>query len=440
MLYFFDTPISVSFLDQITHPALKQHLQALPEAELSPAMQSLLLQLNATMSAQQMELDHAKQTAEQCSITFSDYEHQLRTQAQNTLMFQQAVESSTEAIAFMAERGTIMYVNPAWEKLTGYAKAECLGQTIDLLRSGKTSVGVDDALKEALRTRQDFHSEEIVHKRKDGGEFNAAVTVYPITGADDLPLTVVMENDITERKLSDKSRAEFVSLASHQLRTPLTSVIWNLELLQGTDVAKMSRDQLENLLQGAHRSSKRMAETIDTLMQLSNLEVGKLQPNFTYVEMAGLFETIRTEQLSEYLKRQHTVSITCPPDLTVLTDPVILKEILSNLLNNAVKYTPAGGQIHFSAEKKDDCTLVRIADTGYGIPANQHEKVFSKFFRGENVQYIESSGNGLGLYLVHQLVRLLRGQITFTSEEHKGTTFCINLPSDPRGKALEQMS
>lgn len=431
--------LSVAFLDQIHHPALRQQLQSVPEAELSPAVQAALLQVDAALLAQQAEVDQAKKEAEQWAIKLTDHEHQLRTQAQNTLMFQKAVESSTEAIAFLAEPGTIMYVNPAWERLTGYSRAESLGQTVDLLRSGKTSMGVDEALKDALRNRQSFHTEEIVHQRKGGQEFNAAVTCYPITTADDLPISVVVESDITERKLSDRSRGEFVSLASHQLRTPLTSVIWNLELLQGTDVAKMSRDQLENLLQSAHRSSKRMAETIDTLMQLSNLEVGKLQPNFTYVELAGLCETIRTEQLSEYLKRQQTVTISCPPDLTVLTDPVILKEILNNLLNNAVKYTPAGGKIEFRAERTADGTRVLVADTGYGIPAHQQQKVFTKFFRGENVQYIEASGNGLGLYLVHQLVRLLRGQITFTSEERKGTTFCISLPQDPRAKQMEQM-
>ncbi len=419
--------------ENVKHPALRERLQALPAETVAPAFLEMIRQADALLMAQQAEVDQVRKTAEECAVSFTDYPHQLRTCEQNRLMFQQAVESSMDAIAFMTEPGTLMYVNPAWERLTGYSKAECLGSTLDLLRSGKTSVGADEALKGALRARQRFHSEEIVHRRKDGTEFHAAVTVYPITGDNDLPLNVVVESDITERKLQDKSRGEFVSLASHQLRTPLTSIIWNLELLQSADVAQMSRDQLMNLLQGAHRSSKRMAETIDTLMQLSNLEAGRLQPNFTYAELTGLLETIRAEQLPEYLKRQHAVTIDCPRDFTVITDPVILKEVLSNLLNNAVKYTPSGGQIRFHAERRGQETVVEVADNGYGIPIHQHDKVFTKFFRGENVQFIETSGNGLGLYLVRQLISLLRAQISFTSEEHKGTAFTITLPPDPRG-------
>lgn len=347
-------------------------------------------------------------------------------------LLQLAFEHSTEAMCVLNKDNTIVYVNPAWEKLTEYTKDQCIGKILAMLWSDKTNLHVYQELEKALKNRTAFTSEDIIHRTRNGREYNVSMTMYPVAVQSDPPFLIVVQRDITERKVSDLSKSEFISLATHQLRTPLTSVIWNLEILMETDIAKMTAEQLKSLLQGAHKSAKRMAETIGTLLQLSNLEIGKIQPNFTYVEIANLFEVVRAEQLPEYLKRNHTVTIDCAPELTLYTDPTLVKEILTNLLNNAIKYTPAKGTITLRAKRDDHHVTIEVADTGYGIPDAQKARVFSKFFRGENVLFIESTGNGLGLYLVNQLVQLLRGTIAFASEENKGTTFSITLPLDAR--------
>ncbi len=352
------------------------------------------------------------------------YERQIA----DSLIFQKAAESSADAVAILDDKGMITYTNPSWQTLTGYTSQESIGKDLSMLRSNKTSIGTSQALDEALRNHTQFGSDDLVHHRKDGTEYYVSLHLYPANENGTARHFVALQQDITARKISDTSKSEFVSLVSHQLRTPLTSIIWNLEILQDIDLRKLPPDQISTLIGSTHRSSKRMAETIDTLMQLSNLEVGKTQPNFTQVELVTLFETVRSEQLPEYLKKEQQITIDCPATMTLSTDPALLKEVLSNLLNNSVKYTPAKGTMTLRATRKDDQVLIEVQDTGYGILARQQDKVFSKFFRGDNVRYIENTGNGLGLYLVKNLIELLRGTITFRSEENKGTTFIITLP------------
>ncbi len=343
-------------------------------------------------------------------------------------LFEQIVESSIDAICLLEPDGTISYVNPAWEHMTGYAAAESYGKTLRLIRSDKTAQNVLKLFDDAIAHGQPLLSEDIIHRRKDGQEYYVSLQAYPLTKEPHSSRMAVVHRDITERKIAEISESEFVSLVSHQLRSPLTSIIWNLEILRDADLKLLPSDQLSTLLAGTHRSSKRMAETIDTLLQLSNLEVGKTQPNFAYVELPTLFETVRSEQLPEYLKKEQTVNIDCPANLTLSTDSVLLKEILTNLLNNSVKYTPPHGTMVLKASRGDGTVTIEVSDTGYGIPQRQQDKVFTKFFRGDNVRYIENTGNGLGLYLVKNLIELLRGHINFRSSENEGTTFTIMLP------------
>ena len=118
----------------------------------------------------------------------------------------------------------------------------------------------------------------------------------------------------------------------------------------------------------------------------------------------------------------------CPAHLRLHSDPTFLKEILVNLLQNAVKYTPDGGRIALSARAEGGNAVIQVKDTGYGIPPHQQKNVFQKFFRGENILGRDTSGSGLGLYLVSLMTDMLRGTIAVRSEQDKGTTFTLTLP------------
>ena len=142
-------------------------------------------------------------------------------------------------------------------------------------------------------------------------------------------------------------------------------------------------------------------------------------------------EELKNDRLREYESKRQTFSIECAHDLVLRTDLLLFKEILLNLLGNAIKYTPNGGRISVSSRVSDGCLLIQVADTGYGIPQNQQNRVFQKFFRADNAIDLDPEGNGLGLYLAYVTVRLLGGEISFQSQESKGTTFSLTFPLHP---------
>jgi PAS domain S-box-containing protein len=232
--------------------------------------------------------------------------------------------------------------------------------------------------------------------------------------------------DITREKRIDATKSEFMSLASHQLRTPLTTMRWSFGRLSRSLQGRMNISE-ERLLLEAKSAAGRMAHTIDTMLAISRVEAGKISLEVTEIKLGNTINEVRTECLEEYTRKRQMFTIDCPPGLFVHTDQYVFKEIIRNLFTNAIKYTPEGGSIHVRVAALHQHVQIDISDTGYGIPTHQQEKIFSKFFRGDNIVQRDTEGTGLGLYLVFLLVKLLGATVFFRSEEGKGTTFTLLL-------------
>ena len=233
--------------------------------------------------------------------------------------------------------------------------------------------------------------------------------------------------DVTKERRTDKAKSEFMSLASHQLRTPLTTIRWALGRLEKELGAVMDDRQRQLLIEG-HKATVRMAETIDTMLNITRIEAENAPPKSETFSLRALLrekEELFRNQLD--VRRQQLI-IDCAGDLTITTNTKFLKEILRNLLQNAIKYTPDGGSITIRARLAHTNVLIEVEDTGYGIPEHQQRYVFQKFFRGDNVVNRDTSGTGLGLYLVSLLAKALRGTIRMRSVEGQGTTFTLTLP------------
>ncbi len=238
---------------------------------------------------------------------------------------------------------------------------------------------------------------------------------------------LLLLRDISQEKRIDQVKSEFMTLASHQLRTPLTAVRWALSRLSRLLNGRMSDDE-RRLLYRARSASMAMAQTITTMLSISRMEAGLLTVNVADLALASFFGDIGEEYSGSCEAAVLTLTVDCPDKLLLRTDAVILREIIDNLLTNAIKYTPRGGSIFLGVTEERGSVLFRIRDTGCGIPLHQQKMVFSKFFRGENAAKMDTQGTGLGLYLVSQLVSALGGSITFSSEEGKGTEFVLSLP------------
>jgi signal transduction histidine kinase len=224
-------------------------------------------------------------------------------------------------------------------------------------------------------------------------------------------------------------KTDFVSLSSHQLRTPLSAVKWFTEILLTQRTGKLNKKQLE-YLQEIQRSNERAIALVNDLLQVSRVQEKKLHLDLVEVDMPALVseavEANRSAMTSNSIS--YNFEIIRGPLPKLFVDKVKTRRILQILITNAVKYTPRGGRIDVKLKNGNGQVECSIADTGVGIPADEQGRVFEKFFRSSNAVKIQTDGTGLGLFIARALVEAQKGKIWFDSQEGKGTSFYFTLP------------
>ena len=221
-------------------------------------------------------------------------------------------------------------------------------------------------------------------------------------------------------------KTEFVSLVSHQLRTPLSSMRWNLEMLYGGDVGKLSIKQKE-VVKNTKEANERMIKLISTLLNISRIESGRLIVEPEEVDLVAYFGDL-AKRCQSNVKGQE-LKLSMPKGMyKVVVDPMLLRQITNNFVNNASKYSPEDKPIEIGVVDMGEKYAISVTDHGIGIPLAEQRKIFGKFFRASNVSKQETDGTGMGLYISSMLVKLLGGTIEFESKENVGTTFRIILP------------
>lgn len=353
-------------------------------------------------------------------------------ESHNAVKFQKAAESSNDALIILSADGVIQYVNPSWTRITEYTAAESLDKKVDFIYSPKAKPSAIGELAAAIKSGRSFVTEEIPHVRKDGSEFDSRVNLYPIMDESGKPIYFVQNlQDITERKALEKQKSEFISVASHQLRTPLTAMNWFLEMLITGEIGPVNEKQADYLKQ-VFESSKRLAILVNDLLNVSRLEAGRMSFTYKEFDLNKLLDDVlkETKPLAD-LKGIHFKII--KPDLlpSLNSDPIKTHQVLANLLSNAVKYTSGKGQITITISLGGEGFKVSVADQGVGIPKSQQVNIFTKFFRADNVVKLLTEGTGLGLYITKLIVEGMGGKISFVSQENKGTTFILTLPLIP---------
>jgi signal transduction histidine kinase len=230
-----------------------------------------------------------------------------------------------------------------------------------------------------------------------------------------------------------KMKTEFITVAAHQLRTPLSGVKWALESLQKGDYGTLEQPQ-ENLLKETLRMTEKLVKLIDDLLDVARLEEGKFGYEFEKSDILTLIQEIleQVEQLAN--ERGIRLAFFKPetPLPPILMDKRRIGLVLQNLLNNAIKYNVKNGEVRVKVELLKDRPYVQISieDTGVGIPEKDLPRIFSKFFRSENIMQLETEGSGLGLYIARNIVKRHGGEIWFKSVEKRGSTFYFVLPTD----------
>jgi len=234
----------------------------------------------------------------------------------------------------------------------------------------------------------------------------------------------------------NQTKSEFVTLASHQLRTPISAIAWSAEMLLGGDMGRLEPAQKESI-QGIYDSNQRLGAIVDAMLLVSGLEMGELRVQPEEADLKAWSHKFLRQEMSRHqdknlaMKEEYDAAVP-----TLLLDPTLTRHILQNLFSNAVKYTPAGGKITVAITLSDQkltpqsrgSVLISVADTGYGIPKDDQEGVFAKLFRAKNIKSRDTDGTGLGLYIVRALLDQIGGRISFVSEENQGSTFTVQLP------------
>ena len=342
--------------------------------------------------------------------------------------FKLAVENTSDMVVISDAERNIVYVNPAVLETTGYTVEESMNTKCGTVWSSFLEEKVYANIWKVLLSKKTWNG-QIQNTRKNEQVYESASTITPILDKDkNILFFVEISRDVTREADIDKAKTEFVSLASHQLRTPLSTINWYAEMLMAEDVGKLNTEQ-KQFMQEIYTGNQRMVDLVNSLLNVSRIELGTfmIEP-----EKCSIAEMI-TAELKELTPMVTEKGLTVDTKLSssvpkIMVDPKLMRIIVDNILTNAVKYTPKTGSIIVTLSKKGKSAILKVQDSGYGIPETQKEKIFTKLFRADNVQEKDTTGTGLGLYMAKSILDHSGGKIWFESEEDVGTTFFVEIP------------
>ncbi|QQS15592.1 MAG: CHASE domain-containing protein [Candidatus Moraniibacteriota bacterium] len=338
-----------------------------------------------------------------------------------------------EGLAATDERGRIIMTNRAFSDILGWSGVEAAGKhMVDFVpmetESGERVLPQDRPLSKVLNAGKVVIDPDKYYVRKDGSRVSVELNVAPVESEGRSIGVIEIFRDISKEKEVDRMKTEFLSLASHQLRTPLAAMKWFLEILMDGTSGKL-KDNQRDIVERVNRSNNNMIELVNSLLNVSRLEQGRIMVDPSPTDLKQLLQEVLGElTVSFQSKKQEIVNHFDATTLVINVDAKLIRQIYLNLVSNAVKYSPLGSKIEISLTKMSGDVVFSVKDSGYGIPKDEHDRIFTKFYRASNIATKETDGNGLGLYLVKKIVEVSGGRIWFESEENKGTTFSFSLP------------
>lgn len=347
------------------------------------------------------------------------------------------LSSIGDAIVAVDPNDKILYVNKAFEKLINIEAKDLKDKILEEILSLQDHRGnfvppefrpISAVLKSGKKIAVGAYDKPYYLAKDSKTKIPLAITAAPIILDGKTIGAIAVYRDVTKEKEVDKAKTEFVSLASHQLRTPLSSIGLSAEMLISGIAGELSKEQ-KKYLRTISSGIKEMTDLIEALLNVSRIEMGTLVispeptnlPKLTDDVLKKFAMQIKNKRLK--LKKQYAENL---PDVSV--DQKLMRLVLDNLLSNAVKYTQPKDLIEIEIAKKSPDVLIRISDTGCGIPRHQHSEVFKKLFRSDNALKSETKGTGLGLYIVRSCVEQYGGKVWFESEEQKGAAFYVTVP------------
>ena len=352
------------------------------------------------------------------------------------------VDSSDDAIISKNLDGIITSWNKGAERIFGYNESEAIGQPITMLIP-EALLDEEKVIIGKIRKGERVNHFKTTRITKDKREIELSLTVSPvkdkkgvIVGASKIARDITEQNEIlrqlkrsTEQleKLNNY-KDEFIGIASHELKTPLTSIYANLQLLD----RKLSDLQHKSFVEKTLKHATKLNSLVADLLDISKIQAGKLQLNTRPFNMAELVE--ETVESVQPTSKTHTITIQSKTETVITADRQRIEQVLINLLTNAIKYSPQANEVLVNMHASDEGVTVSIQDFGLGIPEDQMGQIFSRFFRSNDLPS-SISGLGIGLYISHEIVLRHKGKMWVESQTGKGSTFYFTLPVNIHPKA-----
>ncbi len=355
-----------------------------------------------------------------------------------------ALKSIHDGVIMTDKNGVIHYMNPAAATISDCGGVNnAIGLDYGLVlklesKEGRELSDNENPLVQAIKTNQPLNSfQACLIAGPSEKRIPIAISAYPVDGISQNHL--ITFRDITKELAEEGEQMEFISTASHEMRTPVATIDGYLSLALNPQTASID-ERARKYLDAAHAASQHLGKLFQDLLDTTKLDDGRIRPNFKPVEMVGLIKQIA----DDYLVRARDAKI----DFTFgsndpsafgesrrmaqvvysFVDPDFMREIMDNIIDNALKYTPTGGSIYVNVRGDGDRALINVTDTGIGISADDLGHIFQKFYRADNSDTREIGGTGLGLYLVKQRVEAMGGKVWAESAFGEGSTFYVSLP------------
>lgn len=367
-------------------------------------------------------------------------------QLNETLLLQRAIlDGAAYSIISTEPNGTILTFNRAAERLLGYTAEDVVGKTSPAIFHDVDEVvrraaelteelgrpvepGFDAFIAKALLGPPD--EREWTYIRKDGVRVPVQLSVTALSGDDGRVLGFLgIGYDLTERRALERAKQEFISTVSHELRTPLTSIVGSLGLVTGGAAGELPA-RVRTLLDIAHNNARRLVRLINDMLDLDKAASGRMRFDLRAQPLGPLLSQA-IEANRAYAKPLGVDLALEPgvPEVEVSVDADRFIQVLSNLISNAAKFSPAGSTVQVSATFGTGLVAVRVRDHGPGIPAEFRERIFQKFSQADSSDSRQKGGTGLGLSIAKAMIEAMHGSIDFSDAPGGGTTFTMRLPA-----------
>lgn len=333
--------------------------------------------------------------------------------------------SLTDGLIVFDHESRITLVNPAAERVLGLEEGRVIGKTMNQISEFPNLTKLYNSLGKKIEwTGQEY---EVVLEKPFQRFFQVSVT--PSVVDKEVVGMIVILHDVSREKEIDRLKSEFVSIAAHQLRTPLSAIKWSLRLILDGDAGRITEKQTE-ILEKGYQSNERMITLINDLLNVARIEEGR----FVYeTHLASIEEIIAKsiDNLNSSANQKQVKIIFNKPQKAlpkVNMDKEKIRLVVQNIIDNAIRFNRPDGSVTVSVKRDKLNVEVMVKDNGIGIPSDQRDRIFTKFFRADNAVRSEVEGSGLGLFICKNIIEAHGGRIWFESEKDQGTTFYFTLP------------